>query len=584
MFVQQGKTTIICEAAQTYEGSFDIARLLVRAAINAKANAVKFQVFKADELATKEYKHYALFRKLEFNAEQWGQLISQAHNGGISMIADVFGISSAKMLLARGIDGFKIHATDIKNLPLLEFLARSKKSLLLSVGGSYQEEIEVAVATLQKNHASEIVLMHGFQSYPTLLPDTNLNKLKMLRKTFGLPVGFADHIDGDHRLRYDLCVLAMGMGAVVLEKHITIDRTLKMEDYESALNPSCFKEFVEMIRELDIAFGEKTFDLQESEDRYRQTTKKHIVAARNISAGTRIREADIAMKRTTEKSPFQERGDIIGALLAKKVRKDEVIRAKHLSLSPHRDKKVVCTLACRVQSTRLYAKPLQLLDTKHTISILDYMLDYLAATPQINETVLAISEGEENAPFIEVAKKRGLLYMIGDQKDVLGRLISAGKQATADIIFRVTSESPFVHMEGLGEALSKHIENNASLTIFEGLPEGAYFELVNLRDLEKAHRDGEDRHRSELCTLYINENPDKFKIQRLPVPKNLRRPDIRITIDWPEDLIVARELYKDLKRPGHFITIDAIIRYMDAHPELHRINSWIGAGVGRIWK
>ena len=584
MFVQHGKTTIICEVAQTYEGSFDIARRLVQAAVNAKADAVKFQIFKADELATKDYKHYKLFKSLELPPEQWGQLIQQAHDGGINMVADVFGIESAEMLLARGIDGFKIHATDIKNTPLLEFLARSGKPLLLSVGGSQKEEIEKAVAILKKHNAAEIVLLHGFQSYPTLVSDTNLNKLKILRRTFGLSVGFADHIDGDHRLRYDLSAMAMGMGASVLEKHITLERALKMEDYESALNPSDFKEFVERIRELDATFGEKTFSLQEPEAVYRKTIQKHIVAARDLPAKTQISETDIVMKRTAEDYPFQERGDIIGAVLAKDFKKDEVIRTENILRAGGRGKKVVCALACRVQSTRLYGKPLQLLDTENAVSILDYMLDHLAATPQINETVLAISEGEENTPFIDVAKKRGLSYVVGDQKDVLGRLISAGKEARADIIFRVTSESPFMHMDGLEEALKKHAENGASLTVFEGLPEGAYFELINLGDLKKAHKNGEDRHRSELCTLYINEHPEKFKIQTLPAPKNLKRPDIRITIDWPEDLIVARELYKALKKPGQFIKINEIIHHMDAHPELHRLNSWIDAGTGRIWK
>ena len=246
--------------------------------------------------------------------------------------------------------------------------------------------------------------------------------------------------------------------------------------------------------------------------------------------------------------------------------------------------RVVCTLACRVQSKRLYGKPLQLLSVEEDLTILDYLLDHLEATPEINETVLAISEGEENAPFVSITKKRGLKYVIGDEQDVLGRLIKAGQKGNADIVFRVTSECPFIYMDGLKEALHKHVENKASITVIEGLPEGAYFELINLADLEKAHKDGEDRHRSEFCTLYINENPDKFKIQTLPVSdKSLKRPDIRITVDYPEDLIVARELYKTPKKEGEFIGIKEITEYMDAHPKLNEVNNWIDAGKGRIW-
>jgi spore coat polysaccharide biosynthesis protein SpsF len=247
--------------------------------------------------------------------------------------------------------------------------------------------------------------------------------------------------------------------------------------------------------------------------------------------------------------------------------------------------KVVCTLACRVQSTRLYGKPLQFLNVDKKITILDYLLDHLAETSEIDEVVLAISDGVENTPFIELAEKRGLQYVIGDQKDVLGRLIAAGQKGEADIVFRVTSECPFIYMDALPNALQKHIDNQASLTVMEGLPEGAYFELINLHDLQREHDEGEDRHRSELCTLFINENPDKFKIQILDVPHpELKRPDIRITVDWPEDLIVVREVYKALKSDGEFIDIQDIIDYLDAHPELNKVNNWIDAGTGRIWK
>ncbi len=246
--------------------------------------------------------------------------------------------------------------------------------------------------------------------------------------------------------------------------------------------------------------------------------------------------------------------------------------------------RLVCTLACRVQSARLYGKPLQLLSIEDNLSIIDYLLDHLKATPEIDETVLAISEGVENTPFIELANRRGLQHIIGDQKDVQGRLISAGEKGGADIIFRVTSECPFIYMEGVPWLLQKHLESNASLSVIEGLPEGVYFELININNLKRAHDEGESRHRSELCTLYMNEHPEKFKLQVLPAPEPyLKRPDIRITVDYPEDLIVVRELYKALKQQGEFIRIADIIRYLDEHPALNALNNWIDAGKGRIW-
>jgi len=588
MLIQKDKTAIICEMSQTYEGSFDMAEKIVKCAIGAKADAIKFQVFQADELATSDYKYYELFKKLELFPEQWKKLIDQAHEGGILTVADVFGIESAKMLIQAGIDAFKIHPTDVKNIPLLEFLAKSGKSLLLSAGGSTKEEIQKAINILQSQKSVEIILMHGFQSYPTLIEDTNLNKIRILQKTFHLPTGFADHIDGGHELKFDLCEMALGIGVKVIEKHITLDRKLEMEDYESALDPDVFSAFVERIRTLEKALGKESFEFCAAEKKYRQETKKHIVAGHDLAAGQIIKPEDIVMKRTSEEYEFQKIEDIAGQTLIKPVAKDKVIKLEDLKAELSAGKKrVVAALACRVQSTRLYAKPLQLIDIENNVTILEYLVKQLQSKKEIDQVVLAISEGEENNPFVKFAEEKNLDYVVGSEKDVLGRLIAAGEKGRADIVFRTTSECPFVYLDNLDEILEKHISGNMDLTVIEHLPECVYYELVNLTALKKEHQDGEDRHRSEFCTLYINENPEKFNIQKIGIEDpSLRRPEIRIVVDYPEDLIVVREIYKALARGAKdsFIPIKDIINYLDSHPELKALNGWIDAGEGRIWE
>jgi spore coat polysaccharide biosynthesis protein SpsF len=246
--------------------------------------------------------------------------------------------------------------------------------------------------------------------------------------------------------------------------------------------------------------------------------------------------------------------------------------------------KVVATLACRVQSKRLYAKPLQFIDVENEITILEYLVGFLKTCKGIDEIVLAISKGMENKPFELIARKMGLQYVIGPEHDVQQRLIMAADKANGDIVYRVTTECPFIYMDTFQEVLQVHIKDKVSLTVIEGLPEGTYYEIINLKALKKAHEQGEKRHRSELCTLYMFENPDKFYLQRLRTgsPK-LRRPDIRLTVDYPEDLIVVREVYKALKKKGEYIRIEDIIDYLDVHPKLKEINGWIDAGVGRIW-
>ncbi len=247
--------------------------------------------------------------------------------------------------------------------------------------------------------------------------------------------------------------------------------------------------------------------------------------------------------------------------------------------------KVVATLACRVQSTRLYAKPLQFIDIDNRITILEYLVGFLETCKGIDEIMIAISEGVENKPFEILAEKMGLRYVIGSENDVQQRLITAADKAHGDIVYRVSTESPYIYMDTFEDVLGKHMESGADLTVIEGLPEGAYYELIDLKSLKRAHDEGEERHRSEFCTLYMCENPDKFHLERLRIESpNLQRPDIRITVDYPEDLIVAREIYKALKKEGEYIGIEEIIRYLDAHPKLKEINDWIDAGEGRIWE
>jgi len=246
--------------------------------------------------------------------------------------------------------------------------------------------------------------------------------------------------------------------------------------------------------------------------------------------------------------------------------------------------KVVATLACRVQSKRLYAKPLQLIDVDENITILEYLVGFLKTCSGINDIVLAISEGVENKPFELLADKMDLQYVIGPEHDVQQRLIMAADKAKGDIVYRVTTECPFIYMDTFADTLKTHLKNKAALTVIEGLPEGTYYEIISLDALKKAHDEGDERHRSELCTLYMFENPSRFFMQRLRTKSaKLQRPDIRLTVDYPEDLIVVREVYKALKKEGQYIKVEDIINYLDAHPALNKMNNWIDAGIGRIW-
>ena len=234
--------------------------------------------------------------------------------------------------------------------------------------------------------------------------------------------------------------------------------------------------------------------------------------------------------------------------------------------SQHR--KLIAALAVRNQGSRLYGKPLQNLDVKNGIMILDNIIDCLNSISCIDEIVLGISEGVENEIFVNFANQNNLKYIIGNEIDVLSRLISCGDEADATDIFRVTSESPFPSFELVGNAWSQHVEGDFDATFLDDVVDGCGFEIIKLKNLVTSHFNGEDRHRSELCTLYIRENIDKFIVKRIESPIQFIRKDLRLTVDNPEDLIVCKEAYNHLKHYAPRIPLEKIIDFLDGRPEL----------------
>jgi spore coat polysaccharide biosynthesis protein SpsF len=229
---------------------------------------------------------------------------------------------------------------------------------------------------------------------------------------------------------------------------------------------------------------------------------------------------------------------------------------------------LVAAIACRNQGSRLYGKPIQNLDVDKGIRIIDNIVDCLRSIHCIDEIVLGISEGIENEVFKYIAEEKGLRYVVGDQIDVLSRLIKCGQLANASDIFRVTSESPFLCFEYVEKLWNRHKEEGADATFFDDVIDGCGFEIITLKALEKSHAKGEDRHRSELCTLYIREQNHSFKIIRPKVPKELNRKDLRLTVDNPEDLAICRIVYNAFKDQAPKISVAEIIKFLDRNPKL----------------
>jgi spore coat polysaccharide biosynthesis protein SpsF len=236
-------------------------------------------------------------------------------------------------------------------------------------------------------------------------------------------------------------------------------------------------------------------------------------------------------------------------------------------------RKLAAALACRNQGSRLYGKPLQNLDSAKGVTVLHQIVSCLKGIDCLGQIVLGISEGNHNLAFMDYAKRENLDFIVGDEKDVLQRLIQCAEKAQASDVFRMTTESPFPFFELIESGWKSHQETNSDATFLDNVIDGCGFEIIKTDALRESHAKGGERHRSELCTLYIREHKNDFSIYYLPPPQELSRKDIRFTIDYPEDLIVCREVYQRFIDRAPFIPLRDAVRFMDRNPDLKSLTA-----------
>ncbi len=247
-------------------------------------------------------------------------------------------------------------------------------------------------------------------------------------------------------------------------------------------------------------------------------------------------------------------------------------------------KKFDAILACRVRGTRLYGKPLQLLDVEQRVTILEYLVKYVREIKHIDSICLAIAEGQENHGFVEVAERHGWHYIFGAEDDMLGRILKAAETLGTQIAFLDSTESPYLYHDKVDELFERQVQESIQLASISELPDGASFALVDIESLKISHRHASQRNK-ELVTSYIFDHQDDFKIHMARPEPKLRRSDVRITVDYPEDLVFCRQIYRDLGGRDRLVKVADIIDYWDAQPQRRKPVEDIGVdwGHGRLW-
>jgi N-acetylneuraminate synthase len=297
---------IIAETGVNHNGCLKMGRQLVDVAVCAGADAVKFQTFKADRLVTRqapkaEYQlqttddsesQYEMLRRLELSAETHRELMAYCREREILFMSTPFEEESADLLDDLGLAVFKIPSGEITNLPFLSHVASKGKPLILSTGMSSLGEVETAVNTIEETGNNNLILLHCLSHYPADPADVNLKVMHTLERAFGVPVGFSDHTRG-----LEIPIAAVALGACVIEKHFTLDRNLPGPDHRASLKPEELAALVRGIRSVEAALGHGRKVPAPSEANTAAVTRKSLVAARDIEAGTMLTKEFISIKR-----------------------------------------------------------------------------------------------------------------------------------------------------------------------------------------------------------------------------------------------------------------------------------------------
>lgn len=299
---------IIAEAGVNHNGDIKLAKKLIDVAAKAGADAVKFQTFKADNLVSKnaekaEYQkettdkdesQYNMIKKLELDIHTHVELISYCAEKNIMFLSTPFDLESIDLLHDLGLNIFKIPSGEITNLPYLRKIGALNKLIILSTGMADIGEIEDALDILMCSGTKKenITVLHANTQYPTPMEDVNLKAMVTIGQTFGVSYGYSDHTLG-----IEVDVAAVAMGAVVIEKHFTLDKTMEGPDHKASLEPHELKNMVQAIRNIEKALGNGIKKASPSERSNMNIARKSIVAACDISMGDILNENNLTIKR-----------------------------------------------------------------------------------------------------------------------------------------------------------------------------------------------------------------------------------------------------------------------------------------------
>lgn len=333
----KNKVLIIAEAGVNHNGDINLAKKLIDAAADARVDYVKFQTFKAEKLASKSAKkaeyqeknmgdgddsQFTMLKKLELDEDAHHLLIDYCKTKGVRFLSTAFDLDSIDLLTTLGIDLFKIPSGEITNYPYLKKIGATGKSIIVSTGMSDLNEIKDAVLLLKESGAKDkdITVLHCNTEYPTPMQDVNLKAMQTIESELNVPVGYSDHTLG-----IEVPIAAVALGAVCIEKHFTLDRTMAGPDHKASLEPAELKAMVSAIRNIEAALGDGLKHASVSEMKNKDIARKSIHIAKTLPSGHILDESDLIMKRPGNGISPMELPKIIGLKVKRDLEEDSML-------------------------------------------------------------------------------------------------------------------------------------------------------------------------------------------------------------------------------------------------------------------
>lgn len=325
---------IIAEAGVNHNGDIKLAKELVDKAVEAGVDAVKFQTFKTEKLVTgyanmakyqkdnigKEDSQFNMLKKLELSYDEFRELKNYCDDKGIIFMSTPFDFESADFLNSIGVEIFKISSGDLTNTPMLEHIAKFNKPMILSSGMAVLGEIEDALIALRSIGMDKIAVLHCTSNYPAALESVNLKAMNTIKNTFKVVGGYSDHTEG-----ITIPIAAVALGADIIEKHFTLDKSMEGPDHKASLGPGELKRMVEEVRKVEISLGNGIKILSKSEIDTMKVARKSIVASRDIKQGEKISFKDLDYKRPGNGLSSKYYKELLGKRAKVDIKMDEQI-------------------------------------------------------------------------------------------------------------------------------------------------------------------------------------------------------------------------------------------------------------------